>query len=48
MATAAGRSAVLTVTTLIICSAVCALITLAFLADAARPDARANLAGSGR
>ena len=34
-ATAAGRSAIVTVTTLMICSAVWAVTTLAFLLDAA-------------
>jgi hypothetical protein len=36
------------VTTLMICSAVRALTTLAFLIDAACPAATANSAGSGR
>ena len=45
---AEGRSAVWTVTTLMICPAVCALTTLAALLDAACPAATANSAGSGR
>jgi hypothetical protein len=47
-ATAADRSAAWTVTTLMICSAVCTLMTLAALLDAACSAATANSAGSGR
>ncbi len=47
-ATAEDRSAVLTVTTLMICSTVCALATLAALLDAACSAATANSAGPGR
>jgi hypothetical protein len=45
--TAEDRSGAWTVTTLMIFSRVCALMTLAFLLDAARSAATANSAGSG-
>jgi hypothetical protein len=47
-ATAEDRSAVWTLTTLMICPAVCAVTTLADLFDATCPAATANAAGSGR
>jgi hypothetical protein len=46
-ATAAGRSGAATKTTQMICLAVCALTTLAFLRDAAWLAAAAKAAGSG-
>jgi hypothetical protein len=47
-ATAEGRSGVATPTTQMTSSAVCALMTLAFMLDAARLAAAAKAAGSGR